>query len=172
VTEMAVTTGPRPVDDERAPDGRVLEFVRPIIGWEESTRFALRSLGAEYAPYLTMTSLDDAGPQFVVVPPGRLFADYVIEVPAADRQLLGLGDRADALVLVLAIVRRRGVATPVVNLMGPIVVNRRTGRATQVVLQDAAYGAAVAVDAGTARPPGGPDGTARSPAGLGPTPTG
>ena len=168
MTEMAVTTGPRPVDDERLsdeglPDERVLEFVRPIIGWEESTRFALRSLGAEYAPYLTMTSLDQAGLQFVVVPPGRLFADYVIEVPAADRQLLALDDRADA--LVLAIVRRRGVATPVVNLMGPIVVNRRNGHATQVVLQDAAYAAAVPVDAGTARPLGGSDGTARPPAG-------
>jgi flagellar assembly factor FliW len=163
VTEMAVTTGPRSVDDERAPGERVLEFVRPIIGWEESTRFALRSLGAEYAPYLTMTSLDQAGLQFVVVPPGRLFADYVIEVPAADRQLLGLDDRADA--LVLAIVRRRSVATPVVNLMGPIVVNRRTGHATQVVLQDAAYGAAVPVDAGTARPLGGSGSTARPPGG-------
>jgi flagellar assembly factor FliW len=151
-------------DDERTATGeRVLEFVRPIIGWEESTRFALRSLGAEYAPYLTMTSLDHAGPQFVVVPPGRLFADYVIEVPAADRQLLGLDDRADA--LVLAIVRRRNVATPVVNLMGPVVVNRQTGRATQVVLQDATYGAAVPGDAGTARPAGGPDSTARPPAG-------
>ena len=36
--------------------------------------------------------------------------------------------------------------------MGPIVVNRRTGRATQVVLQDGGYDAAVPVDAGTARP--------------------
>ncbi|HEY1733294.1 MAG TPA: flagellar assembly protein FliW [Acidimicrobiales bacterium] len=150
-------------DDERAATGeRVLEFVRPIIGWEESTRFALRSLGTGYAPYLTMTSLDQAGLQFVVVPPGRLFADYVIEVPAADRQLLGLDDRAD--VLVLAIVRRRNVATPVVNLMGPIVVNRQTGSATQVVLQDAVYGAAVPIAASTARPLGGSEGTACPPA--------
>jgi flagellar assembly factor FliW len=169
VTEMAVQAEPSPAVDERADDEqlaadeRVLEFVRPIIGWEESTRFALRSLGVDYAPYLTMTSLDQAGLQFVVVPPGRLFADYVVEVPAADRQLLGLDDRADA--LVLAIVRRRNVTTPVVNLMGPIVVNRRTGHATQVVLQDAVYDAAVPVDAGTARPVGGPDGTANLPAG-------
>ncbi len=164
MTESAVTAEPMPTDDvDHAADERVLVFVRPIIGWEESIRFALRSLGDAYAPYLTMTSLDQAGPQFVVVPPGRLFTDYVVEVPAADRQLLGLDDGADA--LVLAIVRRRDVATPVVNLMGPIVVNRRTGWATQVVLQDAVYGAAVPVDAGTARPLGGPDDTARPPAG-------
>jgi flagellar assembly factor FliW len=164
MTEMAVTAAPVAAPttdapapaDERAPGGeRVLEFVRPIIGWEESTRFAVRSLGADYAPYLTMTSLDQAGLQFVVVPPGKLFADYVIEVPAADRRLLALESGTDA--LVLAIVRRRGVATPVVNLMGPVVANRHTGRATQVVLQDAGYGAAVPVDAGTARPLGGED---------------
>jgi len=138
-------------DPAGPPDGGgLVELVRPIVGWEESTRFVVQSLGPEYGPYLSLASLDQPGLRFVVVPPGRLFTDYVIEVPLADRELLDLQHESDA--LVLTIVCRRGVRTPVVNLMGPVVVNRRTGRAMQVVLQDAGYAAAVPVDAGTARP--------------------
>ncbi len=133
-----------------APGDRLLEFVRPVIGWEESTRYALRSLGEQYRPYVALVSLDQPGLQFVVVPPGALFDDYVIEIPDADRALLDLGSSRDALVLV--IVRRQGVPVPVVNLMGPIVVHRGTARAAQVILDGAGYGAAVPIDAGTARP--------------------
>jgi len=150
VTAALGMPGPDSSPPVAGGDATVVDLVRPLIGWEGCTRFAVVPLGPRYGPYLALTSLDQPGLRFVVVPPGCLFDDYVVEVPAADRDLLGLDDGADA--LVLAIVRRRGVETPVVNLMGPIVVNRCTGRATQVVLQDTGYGAAVPVDAGTARP--------------------
>lgn len=136
-------------DAGSAVDGLELCFVRPLIGFEHSTRFALRSLGAQYEPYASLVSLDEPDVRFVVVPPGVLFRDYVIEIPESDQQLLALADASE--VAVLAIVRRQGVPTPVVNLMGPIVVNRRTREAAQVVLQDSDFGVTVPVDSGSAR---------------------
>lgn len=127
-----------------------LHFVRPLIGLERSTRFVLRPLGPQYEPYASLVSLDEPDLRFVVVPPGVIFRDYVIEIPESDRQLLDLRDAGE--VAVLAIVRRHGVPAPVVNLMGPIVVNRRTQAAAQVVLQESDYGVMVPVVAGTARP--------------------
>ncbi|MGH9088508.1 MAG: flagellar assembly protein FliW [Acidimicrobiales bacterium] len=140
-TEVASAAGPGEV---------VLHFARPLIGFEQSARYGLRSLGAQYEPYAALVSLDEPDVRFVVVPPGAVFSDYVIEIPSADRRLLGLEHADD--VAVLAIVRRHGVPSPMANLMGPLVINRRTQVAAQVVLQDSDYGVMVPVDAGTARP--------------------
>lgn len=134
------------------PDGDsvVLTFARPLIGLDRSTRYAIRPLGPDWEPYTSLVSLDEPSLAFLVVPPAALFDDYVIEVPEEDCAQLELTDAAD--VVVLLIVRRRGVPTPVVNLVAPIVVNRRTRMAAQVILQDSGYGLMVPVDAGTARP--------------------
>lgn len=134
-------------------DERVLSFVRPLIGFPGSTRYVLRSLGEAYEPFAALSSMDEDGLGFIVVSPGALFPDYVVEIPDAEVALLGLTGSADAEVLTL--VTRRLGAPPTVNLMGPVVVNRRDQRAMQVVLQDLDYGVAVAVDAGSARPASG-----------------
>jgi flagellar assembly factor FliW len=127
-----------------------IELARPMIGWPESTRFVVRPLGADFEPYVALSSLDQPGLDFVVVPPGALFEDYVIEIPSDDVETLGLAGPEETAVFVL--VTPRGGPVPTVNLLGPLVVNRRTMRGLQVVLDSAGYGSAVRVDAGTARP--------------------
>jgi flagellar assembly factor FliW len=128
---------------------RVLTFERPLIGFPGSRRFALRSLGTAYEPFAVLASLDEAGLEFIVVSPGVLFRDYVVEIPAPDVSALGLAGSAE--VEILALVTRRGSAAPTANLLGPIVVNKLNDEAAQVVLQDSPYGVAVPVDAGSAR---------------------
>ncbi len=134
--------------DEGAGMPRVLDFVRPIIGFPASHLYELRGLGEEYAPFLALSSVEEAGLTFIAVAPGLLFPDYVLEIPAPDVALLGLSSGIDAEVLAL-VTRHRG-STPTVNLLGPIVADRVTGRALQVVLQESPYGVAVPVDAATA----------------------
>lgn len=129
-------------------DERLLTFARPIIGFGGSLRYALRGLGEAYSPFAALSSLDEEGLAFIVVRPGALFDDYVIDVPEAEAELLELTSAED--VEVLTLVTRRPGETPVANLLGPLVVNRRTGRACQVVLQATPYGVAVPVDAGSA----------------------
>lgn len=129
---------------------RILGFVRPLAGLPGSLQFALRPIGPEYEPFATLESLDEPGLRFVVVPPALLFSDYVIEVPDADCEALGLAS-ADQ-VAVLAIVRLDSTPVPVANLMAPLVVNRESGAAAQVVLDGSGYGLMVPVDAGTAKP--------------------
>jgi len=131
----------------------VLHFVRPIVAFERSRRYAVRPLGIRYEPYASLESLDEPGLTFVVVPPGLLFPDYVYTVPERDVQELALDRLTDpADVQTLAVVRRRDVPVPVVNLRAPIVINRTLRLASQVVLDDGCgFGLMVPVDAGTAR---------------------
>jgi flagellar assembly factor FliW len=158
--------GPAPREDGRlhlddADAEPVLTFVRPIIAFERSRRYAVRPLGVHYEPFASLVSLDVPGLNFVVVPPGLIFADYVYAVPERDVVELRLADVADpSEIQTLAIVRRRDVPAPVVNLRAPIVVNRTLGLASQVVLEDdCGFGFMVPVDAGSARStPGAPVG--------------
>lgn len=128
---------------------RALVFDRPLIGFPGSHVYRLRGLGEGYAPFAALASADEEGLSFIVVPPGLLFDDYVVEIPEPDVAALGL-ERAED-VEILALVTRRAGAAPTVNLMGPIVVNSSTGHAAQLVLADGGYGVAVPVDAGSAR---------------------
>ena len=139
---------PLPALDEIA-----VTFARPLIGLPRSTHYVVRALGPSWEPYAALVSLDEPGLVFMIVPPAALFDDYVIEIPEDDAAELGLEAGDDAVVFV--IVRRHNVPVPVVNLVAPVVVNRRTLIAAQVVLQDSGYGLMVPVDAGTARPAAG-----------------
>ncbi len=148
---MAVETSVN--DPDAALAEPVLRFVRPIIAFERSRRYVVKSLGPRYEPYASLVSLDEPGLNFVVVPPGLLFADYVYAVPERDVEELRLGEVEDLTqVQTLAIVRRRDVPAPVVNLRAPIVVNRKLGLASQVVLEDdCGFGFMVPVDADSAQ---------------------
>jgi flagellar assembly factor FliW len=140
-------------DAEGADAGPVLTFVRPIIAFERARRYAVRPLGPHYEPFASLVSLDVPGLNFVVVPPGLIFPDYVYTVPERDVVELRLNDVAGpSEVQTLAIVRRRDVPSPVVNLRAPIVINRVLGLASQVVLEDdCGFGFMVPVDAPSAR---------------------
>lgn len=128
---------------------RKITLVKPIIGFVDDDRYILRGMPPRYAPYLLLDAVRDGGPQFVVVPPGLLFADYVIEIPEADAELLGLESAFD--VEVLTLVTSHAGQVPTVNLLGPIVINWTTGTAAQVVLADSPFGVAVPVTAKSAR---------------------
>lgn len=74
------------------------------------------------------------GISFVLAQPGAFFPDYTVELPDPVADELVLSDADDASVWVL--VTQCGPESYSVNLRGPVVVNRRTGAAAQVVLDD------------------------------------
>lgn len=122
-----------PPDLDPAPTS--LEFPDGLPGFPDARRFQLEALDEGMEPFRSMRSLDRDGLRFVVVPPGEVFENYVIEVPEDDVERLGLHGAEDAMVLVIVTVSR----PPTANLLGPVVVNRRTGRARQVVLVGSSY---------------------------------
>lgn len=140
------TVSPTAADTE---GGVLVVLVQPMIGFERSHRYVIRPLGSDYGAYALMTSLEEPALSFVVVPPGALFNDYRFEIPEGEVELLGLVDATDVETWVL--VTRKGIPVPTANLLGPLVVNRRTRAAAQIVLQDSDYGVAVPVNAHSAR---------------------
>lgn len=111
----------------------VLEMVRPMVGFPEQRRFALARLDGE-GVVCDLRCLDDEL-SFVVVPPAMFFDDYAPEVD--DELVEELGARSEEDLLVLSVVTLGAdPSDATINLMAPIIVNHRTRRAAQVLLDD------------------------------------
>ena len=119
-------------------DGEPIEFAAGIPGFPACRRFRLEHLAPELAPFCRMRSVEEPEIGFVVVAPGALFADYTVEIDEQHVVSLGLDSADDALVMVVVTLGD----PPTANLLGPIVVNRRTRAAAQVVQYQASYRAA------------------------------
>lgn len=115
-------------------DVPVIELVHPMPGFPDRRQFALVELD-EDGVLCALRSLEEPDLRFLVVPPAPFFPDYAPVVDDATVTDLEIDSADDALVL---LVLRAGVslADTTANLMAPVVVNRRTRRATQVILDD------------------------------------
>jgi flagellar assembly factor FliW len=103
-----------------------------LAGFPGTERYALVEL-PDASPLFLLSSLDERGLQFVVVPPAAFFPDYEPELDDLAVERLGLTDAADALLLVVLTVGG-GMDVATANLLAPVVVNQRTRAAAQVVL--------------------------------------
>ncbi len=101
-----------------------------MAGFPDAERYALVEV-PEACPLFLLSSLDEPGLEFVVVPPAVFFPDYAPEVDDASAARLGLTDAEDALLLVVLTVSDAGATA---NLLAPILINQHTRAAAQVVL--------------------------------------
>ena len=112
----------------------VLEMVHPFIGFPDHTRFALARLDDD-GTVCDLRSVDDEGVSFVVVPPHLFFPDYGPEVDDATVAMLDVQGEDDLLTLVV-VTLGASAEEATANLLAPVLVNHRTRKAAQVVLDD------------------------------------
>ena len=121
--------------EETGVDVPALHFPAGIPGFPEAREFALVWWGDEDGPFSILTSVDQAGLEFLVVPPHTFFPDYAPEVDDDTAERLGLETAEDAILMVILTVGDDPSSTTA-NLLAPIVVNRHTRAAAQVVLTE------------------------------------
>ena len=115
-----------------------LVFDSGLPGFNEARRFTLVRIGGEDSLFSMLRSADDSGLEFVVVPPEMFFPEYAPEIDDDVALRLGLDSAEDALLLVIVTIVEP-LAGSTANLLGPIVVNRRTRQAVQAVLDPGSY---------------------------------
>ena len=113
-------------------DVPVIDMVLPMPGFPDHGRWALVRVD-ETSDLCSLTSLDEPGLRFLVVPPAAFFPDYAPEVGDDVVDRLGIESAADVLVLVV-LTPGRGLDDTTANLAAPVLVNTATRRAGQVVL--------------------------------------
>lgn len=104
-----------------------------MIGFENLKEMEI-VFAEEELPFMWLRDRGQSGLEFLVVDPAGLVPDYVAEIGEVDAAMLDLRDPAEALILNVVTVHSEGPAKVLANLVGPIVVNRRTREGRQVVL--------------------------------------
>ena len=106
-----------------------------LLGFERVKEYELIS-HEDFAPFFWLQFLDDPELAFPVISPFVVDPTYQPEISPDDERFLGLECPSDALLLCVVTIRPTGGST--VNLKGPIVINRHSLVAKQVIPANAA----------------------------------
>ena len=112
----------------------VIRMPLGLLGLEEFKQFILLA-NPDEDPFLRLKVLDEPTMTFLVLSPFVVLPTYEPEIPDEDEAFLELQDPQD--ILILNIVTVRGAQQATINLKGPIVLNRRTLVAKQVIPRSA-----------------------------------
>ena len=128
-------TSAMPLATAADQDLPVLDMVQPLLGFPESRKFALARLD-ETGVLCELRSVDQPDLRFIVVPPAMFFPDYA---PVVDDDVVAELEIASADdVLALLIINAAATLTETTaNLRAPLLVNTRSRKAAQVILEDA-----------------------------------
>lgn len=125
------------IEQEAPTQAGVIRMTAGLLGFENNKTYQLLG-SAEEAPFLWLQMTEEPKLSFLVIEPSLVMSNYQPDIPELDVAELEIENAADALVLNIVTIHRDGKGT--VNLKGPILINRRTLAAKQVVpLNASAY---------------------------------
>jgi len=116
------------------PAADLTTFVAPLLGFDNQREFAL--LQTESGPLCWMQSLTVKRTCFCVLDPSAAGCDPDVAVSAEDVADIGASGAEDDVQVLLVVVLNEDPKKMTVNLRAPILRNRKTGKAKQVVLDD------------------------------------
>lgn len=121
------------------PVANHFQLPQGLIGFKDYTCAELLYL-PDHLPFLwlKLSRANGAGDpvHFIVIEPGGLVPGYNPEVFDADAEGLALRDASEAMVLNIVTLRQQNPLDATINLVGPIVMNRRTRLARQLVISN------------------------------------
>jgi flagellar assembly factor FliW len=116
----------------QSEDLPIIEFVSPMPGFPDHRAFLLVRLDDDGLLY-ALTSVMNPELRFLVMPPLPFFPDYAPEISDETLELLGITDAEQVLTL-LVVTPGETAADATANLLAPILIQRESRHAAQVVL--------------------------------------
>jgi flagellar assembly factor FliW len=111
-----------------------LTLPQGLIGFSQYRQAELLYV-PDHLPFLWMKLSGPAGSvNFVVIEPAGVVPDYEIELFDLDAGALDLTDASQAMILNIVTLQPQSALAATVNLVGPIVVNRRTRIGRQLII--------------------------------------
>jgi len=121
-----------------ADESRIIEIKGGILGFEDQTRFIMIE-DKESMPFMWLQSLDRESTAFFVINPFLVVPRYIPEISENDGQNLELDGPEQAMVVVIATVRRDPFRISI-NLRAPVIINPEKRIARQIVLENPQWG--------------------------------
>ena len=116
----------------------IIRFADGIPAFEDEHEFVVLPY-EEGTPYMFLQSMMTPELAFLMTDPFVFFPDYSFELDDENMEKLAINSMDDVLVCTLISVPRSGVADMTTNLLAPVVINRHTMQARQIVLEKTQY---------------------------------
>ena len=116
----------------------IVKFADGLPAFEDEHEFVVLPY-EEGTPYMFLQSMNTPELAFLMTDPFVFFPDYTFELDDANMDKLGVEDMEDVLVCTLISIPAGGIANMTTNLLAPVVINRHTKEARQVVLEKTQY---------------------------------
>lgn len=126
-----------PTDFDSPPANEII-LPQGLIGFGSYKRAEMLYM-PDHLPFLWMKLSDPDSADilhFIVIEPGGIVPGYEPEIFDADVEQLGITDPSEAMILNIVTLKSQSPVEATVNLIGPIVVNRRTRAGRQLVISN------------------------------------
>jgi flagellar assembly factor FliW len=90
----------------------------------------------EELPFMWLREEQEDGLAFVVLEPGGVLPDYSVEIADADIKILGITGPEDTMILNIVTLLPEQASKISLNLVGPIIVNRKTLVGKQCIINN------------------------------------
>ena len=118
---------------------KIIEFVKPILGFDSLKKYCILNINKEKElPFFILQSIENDKLCFIVADPNYFFKDYVASITDEEKELLGFKDKTDVILFVIVTVFR-DLYSSTVNLKAPVVINVKSRKAIQTVLNNDLY---------------------------------
>ncbi len=115
-----------------------MEFTlaKGLIGFPDVHEFELL-VNAEELPFMWIRATQHHELGFIVIEPSQFLTDYEVEIADDDIDFLDIQSESDALILnIVTLSDSEDIESATANLVGPIVLNRNTMKAKQVIVSN------------------------------------
>ncbi len=119
-------------------DGRVFEFVLPIIGFNELKKFVILDLNKD-SFFKWLQSVEDPGLAFPIVSVFSMNVDYTLDLSDNVVEALKIKQVESLLVMNIASIPQDNPQGTTLNLLAPLVFNLDEYLAGQVILSGSGY---------------------------------
>ncbi|MCK5095596.1 MAG: flagellar assembly protein FliW [Spirochaetes bacterium] len=126
----------KPYGEIEVNEKQKLHFSEGIIGFEEISHYYL--IDSKEGPFYWLQAAEEPELAFLLVDPRIFMNNYKLEVKKSDLASLNLDSNDDLLDFTIITVPEDHLKISV-NLMGPIVINRKTREAKQVISENDEY---------------------------------
>lgn len=117
---------------------KIIDFAEGPLAFEKYTKFIIIDSGTSEFPFSFLQSIDEEKVGFVVMDPFLFKKDYDFVIEEEIVEELEIEKEEDLAIYSILVIPKE-VEDITANLMAPIIVNQKTKKARQVVLQNTEY---------------------------------
>ena len=121
------------VQTENSPRGTILSLPFGLVGMPEINEVQI-VYSKDELPFMRMQETKEDGIEFFVLEPTDLIPDYSLEIRDEDLEILGIKSEQDVYLLNIVTVHSCETNKVTVNLIAPLVFNKKTLEGKQVIL--------------------------------------